>query len=245
LKGTVKNWVTHKLNSWTTKILITPYVKEDWDKKEKLLVDSNFFVLPADLNSLPVLDKIISRQIDISGQKKENIVGSYRARFLNFQDFETLKEYLGEGPLLQWVCSLVIYPSPDWNLTIVMGKAIENEFHKKGVPIDLVNYTSLLKISRISWMQDGVINESLRVNMLAYLDKNDEALARETLQRQLNLIEEKIKDDSLVKTRFEIHRKLNKFLLDSYEQRKISREEEAFIKSYWIQNNLMRAGYLS
>ncbi len=238
VKGTVKDWVTRKLNSWPVKILITPFTNEDWDKKEKLLIESNFVVLPADLSSLPVIDKIISGQIDIPAQKKEHLQNSYRSRFLKFQDFDTLKNYLCDGPLLQWVCSLAIYPATDWDLTIAIGKAIEQKLPKNDGQADLVNYTNLLKIARISWMQDGIINESLRVKMLSYLDKDAEALARETLSTQLYLIEDAINDDSLVKARFNIHQKLNRFLLDSYHHNKIKKEDEAFIKRAFTLNRL-------
>ena len=187
LKGTLKSWVVNKLNSWPTKILITPYTIDDWDKKEKLLIESNFVVLPADLSSIPLIDKIISRQIDIPSQKKEHLENSYRARFLNFQDFETLKTYTGGGVLLQWVCSLAVYPAADWNFTIAVGKAIEDKINKNGIQAELVNYTNLLKIARISWMQDDVINEGLRAKMLEYVDREYEALARKTLHTQLHL----------------------------------------------------------
>ena len=238
LKGTVKNWVTHKLNNWQTKILITPYAVDDWDKKEKLLIDSNFFVLPADLSSISLIDKIISGQIDIPGQKKEHLEHGYRARLLNFQDFETLKTYAGEGPLFQWICSLAVYPATDWDFTIAVGKAIEDQINKNGTQTELVNYTNLLKIARISWMQDDIINEGLRAKMLEYLDKNAEELARQTLNQQLHLIEDTIDDNSLVKARFEIHKKLNKFLLDSYQHKKISKEDEAFVKRSLEKNRL-------
>lgn len=230
LKGTVKQWVTRKLNNWPIKILITPYSKPDWDKKEKLLIESNFVVLPADLSFLPVIEKIICKQIDIPAQKKESIENAYRSRFLNLQDFETLKNYLGEAAMLQWVCSLAIYPAADWDFTIAMGKAIEQRLQQNGMPAELVNYTNLLKIGRISWLQDGIVNESLRAQMLTYLDKDSEALARETLSTQLHLIEDTITDDSLVKANFDMHQKLNRFLLDSYNQKKIAKQDEAFIK---------------
>lgn len=230
LKGTVKSWVTNKLNNWPVKILLTQYAADDWDKKEKLLIESNFVVLPADLSSLPVIDKIVSGQIDIAAQKKESIESPYRSRFLDFQDFGTLKNYFGEGPMLQWVCSLAIYPSVDWELTIAMGKAIEQRLQQNGAQVELVNYTNLLKIGRISWMQDGIINESLRAGMLAYLDNDTEALARQTLTQMLHLIEDKIDDDSLIKARFDIHKKLNRFLVDSYQHKKIEKEDEAFIQ---------------
>ena len=238
LKGTVKNWVTRKLGNWPTKILITPYSKSDWDQKEKQLIESAFVVLPADLSSLPVIDKIITLQIDIPAQKRENIEGAYRSRFLNFQDFEVLKAYLGEGQILQWVCSTAVYPAIDWNLTLAFGKAIEQQWAERGMKTDLVNYTNLLKIGRISWMQDGIINESLRAQMLSYLDKDAEALARKTVSEQLQLINDTISNTSLVKSGFDVHQKLNQFLLDSYQHHKISREDEAFVKKMLETNQL-------
>ncbi len=238
LKGTVKNWVSRKLGSWPTKILITPYSKNDWDRKEKQLIESAFVVLPADLSSLPVIDKIITRQVDIPAQKRESIEGAYRSRFLDFQDFEILKVYLGEGQVLQWVCSTAVYPAIDWNLTLAFGKAIEQQWAERGLKADLVNYTNLLKIGRISWMQDGIINESLRAQMMSYLDKDAEALARKTISEQLRLINDKISNASLVKSRFDVHQKLNQFLLDSYQHKKISREDESFIKKLLDTNQL-------
>ncbi len=238
LKGTVKSWVTNKLNSWPLKILLTQYAADDWDKKEKLLIESNFVVLPADLSSLPVIDKIVSGQIDIAAQKKETIESPYRSRFLNFHDFGTLKNYFGEGPTLQWVCCLAIYPSADWDFTIAIGKAIEQRLQQNAAQAELVNYTNLLKIGRISWMQDGIINESLRADMLAYLDKDTEVLARQTLTQMLHVIQDNIEDGSLIKGRFDIHKKLNQFLVDSYQHKKIEKEDEAFIQKTLLSNRL-------
>jgi len=41
-----------------------------------------------------------------------------------------------------------------------------------------------------------------------------------------------------VKARFDIHKKLNKFLLDSYHHKKVSNEDEAFVKGYLEKNRL-------
>jgi N-acetylmuramoyl-L-alanine amidase len=239
LKGTVKDWVIAKLSSWQTRILITPFAKDDWDRKEKLLMDSGLVVLPADLSSLPVIDKIINKQIDTRDQKKEGVESPYRSRSLNFQEFETLKEYLVEDKLLmQWVCSTAVYPALDWNLLLALGKAIEQQ---RKTQADLVTYTNLLKISRISWMQDGLINESLRAAMLDYLSDDEEALARKTLQQQLQQIENTISNESLIKPQFDIHKKLNRFLLHSYNHTKPSVQDEAFIGEL-IRNNGLDEG---
>jgi len=229
VKGTLKSWVSRKLENWPVRFLITPYAKADWDRKEKLLIDSGFVVLPADLSGVPVLDKIISRQIDIPAQKKEPLDNAYRSRILNFNDFEVLQQYLDNEWLLQWVCSLAVYNSIDWNFTLAMGKAIEQKENDKGQPQNLVNYTNLLKLGRISWMQDGILPQSLRVQMLTYLNKDAEALARQELAGQLELIEETIPADSIVKTRFDRHRKLNNWLLAIHNNDRTSREDDAYV----------------
>lgn len=241
LKGKIKDWVTKKLSDWKTKILITPFVAEDWDKKEKLLTELNFSVLPADLSSAHMIDQIVSRQIDVVAQKKQHISSPYRSRFINFQDFGALKHYLSEDYLLQWVCSLAVYPDIDWNFTIAIGNAIERQLEQSGRQVQLVNYTNLLKLSRISWMQDGIVNESLRVDMLAYLDKDSQALARETLEKQLQSIEYSIADNSLVKEKFDIHKKLNRFLLDVYHRRKTRKSDESYVRRILEQNRLDEA----
>ncbi|OQP57788.1 hypothetical protein A3860_09180 [Niastella vici] len=229
VKGTLKSWVSRKLESWPVRFLITPYAKADWDKKEKLLIDSGFVVLPADLSGIPVLDKVISRHIDIPAQKKEPLDDAYRSRTLNFNEFEVLQQYLNDAWLLQWVCSLAVYNAIDWNFTLAMGKAIEQKANDKGQPVSLVNYTNLLKLGRISWMQDGILPQSLRVQMLTYLSRDAEALARQVLAGQLELIEETIPDDSIVKTRFDRHRKLNNWLLAIHNNDSTSRSADAYI----------------
>jgi len=148
---------------------------------------------------------------------------------------------LHDNYLVQWVCSLAVYTEIDWNFTIAVGKAIEQQLQLNGKQTEIVNYTNLLKLSRISWMQDGIINESLRIKMLGYLNKDTEAFARETLEAQLQLIERTVTDNSLVKERFDDHKKLNGFLLDVYHHRKTSKPDEGFIKKMLNKNRLDEA----
>ncbi|MDB5148087.1 MAG: hypothetical protein JWQ57_2107 [Mucilaginibacter sp.] len=241
LKGTVKSWVTEKLNNWPSRILITPYAKDDWSISEELLIKSGLTVLSADFSSIDQIDGIISMQLDALRMNAVQVENGYRSRFLDFQDMEVLKTYLGEGALLQWVCSLAVYPDIDWNLTLAIGKAIEKQYQQTGKRIDLVNYTNLLRLSRILWMQDGSINESLRIKMLSHLDRDAEALARQTLKDMLSAIEHNINDNSFVKSKFDIHKNLNQFLLSSYYKKTITNQEAAFFEEL-IKNNQLDEG---
>jgi len=138
LKGKLKDWVTTKLGAWKTKIIVTPYSKNDWDKKEQLLTEANFMVIPADLESESIVEAVVNGQIDIPSQSRFLIPATYPARFLNFQEFESLKAYLNDDNLLKWVCSLAVYSSVDWNLTLAIGKAIKNNLHQKGKLLSLL-----------------------------------------------------------------------------------------------------------
>ena len=214
IKKVLKDWVITKFRTWETKILLTPFAINDWDIKERLISESGFLVIPTDMNAQNNLDKVIFKQID--RQKDLQIPSSYPTRFLNLQTIEGLKNYLDNENLKTWLFSLAIYPLTDWNLTIAIGHALEEKLKSEGQLYDLVNYSNLLKLSRISWMHDSSWSESLRVEMLQQLSNEDEVLARETLLKQLNIFKEKLSDNSLIKREFDVHHDLNSFMVDVY-----------------------------
>lgn len=230
LKRLLKPWVTEKLSNWNTRILLTPYSVKDWDQKEKLLEITGLKILSADLSSIVKIEEFIGNGHEIGRALKTHADTTYRSRFLGFQDIHRLENYLNNPFLFQWICSLAVYPAIDWNFTIAIGKAIENDLKSKGSSADLVNYTNLLKISRISWMQDDVISESLRLDMLGRLGKSATLLARQTLYSQLEAISASIKDDSFVKSQFELHRTLNRFLVDVYQEKNTTIASDNAIK---------------
>ncbi len=238
LKNILKPWVTDKLNNWRTKIIITPSPTNDWDKKEQLLIAAHYTLIPADLNANTIIEKIINGTIDNQLEATFNIPQTYSANVYNFQEFDALQHYLANEQLLKWVCSLAVYPTIDWNLTLAIGKKLETENACKGQPVELVNYSNLLKIGRISWLQDGSISHTLRIEMLKYLDNETEALARQTLVEQLSELEQAISQTSLVKREYEVHKTINQFLLHAYTHKNPTSKEEAFIKEILAENQL-------
>ncbi|MCW3110046.1 MAG: hypothetical protein JWQ09_4552 [Segetibacter sp.] len=241
LKNTLKKWVTERLNTWRTKIIVTPFPKKDWDKKEQLLIEAKFTVVPADLNANSIIEKIINGNIETQTEASFSIPTTYTTKLYNFNEFESVKEYLGDENLLKWACSLAVYPGVDWNLTLAIGKKLEHELVQKGQVIDLVNYSNLLKISRISWLQDGMITDTLRIEMLKYLDNEIEMLARQTLVEQLNLLQDQVSEGSMIKKQFDVHQKMNSFLLAVYENKKPPKKDEAFIKEILQENQVDQA----
>jgi CheY-like chemotaxis protein len=243
LKGKLKNWVSDKFNDWETKILVTPFAKNDWDKKELGLIQAGFFVVSSDISSRQVIEKVINRHIESNLQERHPVPATYTARFLNFSKYDTLKEYLADGNLLRWISSLAVFTSIDWNFTIAMGHAIEKDLEKKGEAVELVNYTNLLKLGRIEWMQNGLIPDSLKIKMLGQLDNDAELLARKTLLAQLSLIKKTtpITDTSLIKHEMDIHEKMNEFLIKSYNKEQVTGEDKIFVHNTVTKDQLDEA----
>ena len=232
LSTKLKPWVNDKFKSWDHKIILTPVPVSDWDYKENTLVEAGFTVVPADLNAHHIIVNEINNLIN--RQKIQHIIipMSYSSRFVNFDEWAQLTKYLDEDPLLiQWVSALAVYPYIDWKATVAIGKALEeqNSSKKKSV-----TYTNLLRLSRIKWMQTGLIPDSLRLEMLSHLSNDSEVIARETMLELFHEVEENITTTSMIADEFELNKTVNKFLLHTRNpaQYEISAEENERMKNY-------------
>jgi len=238
LKGKLKSWVEPRFSSWTTKMFITPYPKQDWDKREALLAGAGFFIIPADLSAQPAIDLIINKQADPQNQDKLRLPPEYTSRYLHMPDVNSLKAYLQNDDMLLWVCSLAVYAEIDWNFTIAVGKALEKRMQEKNHFAELVTYTNLLKLARISWMRDGIVTETLRAEMLDNLDNETEALSRQTLLDQLENLQGSVKNDSLIKRTYDINQRINELLLQAYKGKRLPTEQRAEIAEMISNNEL-------
>ncbi|MBC7826839.1 MAG: N-acetylmuramoyl-L-alanine amidase [Chitinophagaceae bacterium] len=207
----LKPWVNEKFKLWQHKIIVTPVPVNDWDYKETALLNEGFTVVPADLNAHQLIIGEINDLINREKFKKIPLPSAYSSRFVNFDEWSELKEYLGsDEELLQWVCALAVYPYVDWKVTVAIGKAIEENSSQQN---HLVTYSNLLKISRIKWMQSGAQPDDLRLQMLQYLNSKTEIIARNTMVQLLEEAGTEITDSSLVKNEYELNKTVNRFLL--------------------------------
>jgi PKD repeat protein len=250
--GRMQPWVTDKLKAWDSRIIITPVAKKDWDHKEYTLFKNGFIVVSADVNAYYLVKDEVSLSTDRQKIQTEKIPDNYTSRLYNFNRFEDLQRYLNDEGLLQWVCALAVYPYIDWDLTLAMGKAVLERYNQQHPDAFIqLDYTRLLKISRISWMETGQLSDSLRLRMLEYLSNDMEALARETLLECLRQIEETIPPNALVKEEFDNQKIINKFLLHTYrpQQYTITQQEYAAMKTLvekdhldWTQDTYLKKG---
>ncbi|MEP6597347.1 MAG: hypothetical protein ABJA71_15450, partial [Ginsengibacter sp.] len=228
----LKPWVTDKFRSWDHKIILTPVPVNDWDYKENKLVEAGFTVVPADLNAHHIITNEINNLIN--RQKIQHIIipTSYSSRFVNFDEWAQMAKYLDEDPMLiQWVSALAVYPYIDWKATVAIGKALEE---KDKSQIKLVTYTNLLRLSRIKWMQTGLIPDSLRLEMLSHLHNDSEVIARNTMLKLLGQVEGNITATSMIADEFELNKTVNKFLLHTGNpgQSELSADENERMKNY-------------
>jgi hypothetical protein len=232
LKSKLKPWAEEKFKAWENRIIITPIPRKDWAYKEAILQQSGFAIISADLyqnNLLKILLDFVSLQVETTKKEKIEIPQTYSARYFNFQEFGALEKYLDNSELLNWVSATAVYPSVDWKVTVAIGKALEEEAKSN----KLVTYENLLKISRISWMQDGIIDDTLRLEMLRYIDNTTEAVARKAIVELLEEIKEQFTEKSFAKEEFDLHHNSNSLLLYAHDKSNlVSDETTAAVREY-------------
>ena len=222
-------WALNKFRSWENKMIITPIPFKDWDYKQRALRRAKFTIVPADLNAFDILINEINnlnQQRNITNE----ITGTYSSRFVKFNEWQELKDYLGKDEkyaeekkmLIQWVASLAVYSHIDWNVTVALGKAIEENDSEKR---KLVTYTNLLKLSRIEWLQTGILSDRLRFEMLKQLDEESQRVARVTM---VSLFDDvgNVPEKSLVAEEVKLNKTVNKFLLHTYTPDKYELKKE-------------------
>ena len=171
-----------ELNRWQSKAIITPVPVKDWSAKEKILLQY-LILLPADTSSLQKLMPALREKIKPNTSLLEiTNAESYTLKETDFQDLASLRSYLNnDETIFQWLCAACIYPRLSWEILVEMGKTILDKY---GEP-EKLNYGSLLRLCRITWMQQGVFPQITRLELLKSLTVENEICAREKLLEML------------------------------------------------------------
>lgn len=172
-----------ELSRWQSKAVITPVPLKDWSAKEKIL-QQYLVLLPADSSSLQQLMPALREKIKPNtGLLETTDAQQYTLRETDFRDGNELRNYLGQDEVLfQWLCAICIYPKLKWEIVVEVGKTILDKYNQP----EKLNYTNLLKLCRITWMQQGVFPQATRLELLKELTVDNEVCAREKLLRMLN-----------------------------------------------------------
>ncbi|MCB9082560.1 MAG: SUMF1/EgtB/PvdO family nonheme iron enzyme [Lewinellaceae bacterium] len=204
-----------ELQRWPQRLLLTPRPPRDWSFREALL-HQLLVVFPIDLEGQLQAAAYIE-----GGLEPEDLPPSFRvwrqelskrreepAIDRRWRTAADHREYLAERPeLFRWVCALATYPSPQWDLTLAIGKAL-------GVNL---NYDNLLVISRIPWLREGRLHPRLRRELLQELSPADENLARAAVLRELEVIASQT-EGGFANRQVQTHRAVQQFHLDPYDR---------------------------
>ncbi len=165
---------------WAQRVLITPVPAKNWSVNEQHL-SQLFTLVPADIEGWISIAQFITEDHK-SNKFIDPAWNTYSAKFLHSENVDALREYFGDEDLFQWLCSIAIHHNIRWEIVIEIGKVIlngNNTIHK-------LNYTNLLKLARIKWMEEGQFPASTRLELLKHLDVKNEVLARKAMIQLLS-----------------------------------------------------------
>ncbi|MFC5408262.1 DUF2278 family protein [Larkinella bovis] len=181
-RNTVAAWAIKLFEDWEKRALLTPVYPENWTYVEKLL--SRFFiVLPAtpdgqlllrayfQADERPTFQELRRRFSVPPGQKPDRGFFDIPPDALTIRDIDAFLEtaFENENPeestktlLKQWAYATAVYPTPTWEMTLAIGKAIESSYKTA----TLVTTTNLLKLTALPWLQQRTLPGRLRQDLL-------------------------------------------------------------------------------
>jgi len=242
------------LNRWQYKAILTPLSYADWTTDEKNILLPNIPLFPLDVEGLLLMAEQLAdteNSKDIISRLNQHRSLFYKTAGINFESITQLERYCSQAKwannkdaginiLFQWIAALAVYPRISWEITISIGKAILDRYDSS----QELNFSNLLRIARISWMQRGIFPDGIRLELLQKLSIGNEQLARETI---LMLLEEipasEIEDNSLAQEEKEIQQIINEFSLYAHDPVFYSSyKQSAYIYEQLIKEDKLKDG---
>lgn len=188
------------LGRWQHKAIVTPISYTDWGKKEKHVLMPQLPVFPMDIPGLQLLFEILDDDVqtqDATARLVAKREQFYPSATMAFDTIQALEKYssgvlwakrMERGKpvnvLFQWIAALAVCPKIEWEVILAIGKAILNRY---GLPKEL-NFTNLLRLARIDWINNGLCPDALRLALLQQLKPENEVVARAAMVELLQEI---------------------------------------------------------
>ena len=203
--GGVMDWVVDAFGDWQNRALLTPILPVNWHYLEVAL--SQFFVLlPATPDGQVLLRDFLEQPDDtptfealmkqfgvLPGTPQRGIFGK-TAKQLTLHDISLFLYQAAAtnttdpdlpDQLLEWACATAVFPTPNWSVTLAIGKSLEQMSGKNG----LVTSTNLLRLTALPWLRQDTIPEPLRTTLLAQLSPEMTLTARQAVIDLLRTLE--------------------------------------------------------
>jgi hypothetical protein len=204
--GTIRADYRADLEWWEKRVLVTPVPAKDWSVSEQTLAGF-FHLVPADMSGWISLAQFITEDA-VLYRFTDEAWQTYKVKFEDTVNIKGLRDYLGDEDLFQWLCATAIYHHIRWEILIQLGYAVLSNRNKTYK----LNYTNLLKLARISWMEEGKFPAATRLALLKELTVENELIARKAM---LELLKES--DGEITMASF------------SYEEKQIQKHTDGFL----------------
>lgn len=201
-RNEVVNWATEALGGWTSRALLTPIYPANWHYLEAAL--SRFFILlPAtpdgqfllrdylgQPDNVPSFEELLRQFKVLPGTPNRGIFAANTSQITaadvaNFLKLAIPGSNLDEKTekwLFTWACATAVFPTPDWAITLAIGRALEHTYQIDG----LVSSTNILRLTALPWLRQDSIPEPLRTQLLAQLPPDVSTVARQSVVQLLN-----------------------------------------------------------
>lgn len=157
VSGQVSDWV-REFMVWEDRAILTPCAMNDWGLREITLA-THFVVLPASFDGVnAIVDCFSMETLPESGSWRHSCSEVSVPVLCSGQLTSTLTAYLGENGF-RWLCACAVYPQLHWDLTIMLGKL-------PALGEETFNEKNLLRLLSLTWFQQGVMPDSVRLELL-------------------------------------------------------------------------------
>jgi nucleoside phosphorylase len=158
------NRAAKTLQRWNTRLLLTPIVREKWGGRERLL-SKVFTLLPAAVESLQFAAEHQGGSVTAYDRLPDYLRSIAEAEPISVEGntMRLLRRHFDTWQL-RWIAACAIYPGLYYNLTLFIGRVLEQ---KAGY--SLVNAANLLKLARLPWFTQGRIPKEIRQELINYL----------------------------------------------------------------------------
>lgn len=171
----VVDWVVSAFSAFEQRILLSPEPQAIWGKREEILA-SFFLLLPFNTSSQEklteaMLDPEHAAFDDLREKVFAQMQESISLEAYDFDKEEDVRSYLGDG-LFEWLTAAMLYPQPDWQVIMEVGKALESDVSAGDILVKnksgntLLTMENLSKLATLPWIQQAEWPEALRQKML-------------------------------------------------------------------------------
>ena len=193
-RGIPNRWL-NQFAPWEDRAILTPEPIDRWSRREEILRDRDFILLPISVDGFaglgqwlnneyqsahrgnsslrfpPLIELRPNRWIERIEPEKEDV-----DRLL-----DEIKDYLDPREW-RWFCACAVYPEVTWDLTLFLGHALfgrEEEWRNHWMD-------SMLRLMRLPWFRHGSMPEWLRRKLDESLDVADARQVRMEIYRLLS-----------------------------------------------------------